>query len=112
MKKSRANSARVLRAAKRPRQTWRPRRSRLERLEDRRLLAVVQVDTAADVSDGTTTSIAAPLAAPGADGKTSLREAIVAANNTTGADEVTFDPAVFTETAGVPDAPIVLGRRS
>ena len=40
------------------------------------------VDTANDVSDGTTTSIAALLANKGADGKISLREAITAANNT------------------------------
>ena len=40
------------------------------------------VDTANDVSDGNTTSIAALLAGKGADGKISLREAITAANNT------------------------------
>ena len=85
------------------------KRLKLEPLEQRRLLAVVHVNTAADVLDGDTSSIANLIGSPGADGKTSLREAIVAANNTTGADEVTFDPAVFTETAGVPDAPIVLG---
>jgi hypothetical protein len=43
-----------------------------------------------DTIDGDTTSIAALLAMPGLDG-ISIREAIVAANNTPGADEITFD---------------------
>ena len=80
----------------------------VEPLEARRLLAVVQVNTPADVVDGTTTSIADLIASPGSDGKISLREALIASNNTLGADEVTFDPAVFTETDGKPDAPILL----
>jgi hypothetical protein len=44
--------------------------------------SILTVDTTSDVSDGTTTSIAALLASKGADGKISLREAITAANNT------------------------------
>ncbi|MCA9205063.1 MAG: right-handed parallel beta-helix repeat-containing protein, partial [Planctomycetales bacterium] len=43
---------------------------------------VVYVDTAADASDGDTSSVTALLANRGADGKISLREAIVATNNT------------------------------
>ncbi|MEX2317370.1 MAG: proprotein convertase P-domain-containing protein [Pirellulales bacterium] len=70
------------------------RRLALEPLEDRRLLAVVEVSNATDVNDGTVTSIAALIAAPGADGGISLREAILAANNTANSggvpDEIHF----------------------
>ena len=83
-------------------------RLRFEPLEARRLLAVVQVNTNADVVDGDTTSITTLQAAPGVDGKISLREALNATNNTPGADEVTFDPSVFTETNNQPDARIDL----
>ena len=56
----------------------------VEGLEDRCLLSgSVTVSTTNDVVDGTDTSIAALIASPGADGKISLREAIIAANNTT-----------------------------
>lgn len=58
----------------------------LEQFEDRRLLATVTVNTTSDVSDGTTTSIAALLTSPGTDGVISLREAIIAANNTANVD--------------------------
>ena len=51
---------------------------RCEHLEDRRLLAVVTVDTPLDVIDFN-------------DGKTSLREAIFATNTVPGADEIRFD---------------------
>ncbi|MBI2480128.1 MAG: hypothetical protein HYV60_16310, partial [Planctomycetia bacterium] len=51
------------------------------------------VDTTSDVSDGTTTSIAALVAAKGADGKISLREAIEAANATAGTDRIYFNIA-------------------
>jgi Calx-beta domain len=67
--------------------------SRLQRLEDRSLLSggpILVVDTAADVRDGNTSSIAALLANKGADGHISLREAILAANNTPGADRIQF----------------------
>jgi len=43
---------------------------------------LVVVDTTNDVADGTTTSISALVNNKGADGKISLREAIIAANNT------------------------------
>ena len=46
------------------------------------------VNTTADVVDGATTSIANLLASKGADGKISLREAIIATNNSGGADGV------------------------
>ena len=51
---------------------------RVELLEDRRLLAVVTVDTDLDVVDFN-------------DGVTSLREAIFATNTVPGADEIVFD---------------------
>ena len=54
---------------------------------------VVVVDTTNDVNDGNTTSIAALLGSRGADGKISLREAILAANsspNVGGPDEIRF----------------------
>jgi trimeric autotransporter adhesin len=54
---------------------------------------IVVVDTVSDVADGTTTSISALGAARGADGRISLREAIIAANNT--ANGGTPDTIVF-----------------
>jgi CSLREA domain-containing protein len=51
---------------------------------------VVTVTTTADTVDGTTTSVAALLAAPGGDGAVSLREAILAANATGGAQTIRF----------------------
>ena len=53
----------------------------------------VVVDTASDVDDGDTSSIAALVSNRGADGFISLREAITAANNTTGTDTINFDIA-------------------
>ena len=66
-------------------------------LEPRNLLATVVVGTAEDLVSPTanTSSIAGLIANDGGDG-ISLREAIVAANNTDGADTVTFDESVFT----------------
>ena len=52
------------------------------------VLATLTVSTTADVVDGNTSSIAALLGAKGADGSISLREAIIAANNTAGADQI------------------------
>lgn len=65
---------------------------RCEHLEDRRMLAIVTVNTVADVVDFT-------------DGVTSLREAIFATNTVPGADEINFDfrfdgPAVILLTEG------------
>ncbi len=54
------------------------------------LAEAVTVDTLNDVLDGDTASIAALTTNPGADTVISLREAIIAANNTAGADDVTF----------------------
>ena len=56
--------------------------------------ATVTVDTTTDVVDGNTTSIATLLTTTGADGKISLREAIIAANNTPGADTIQFSSAL------------------
>jgi hypothetical protein len=51
------------------------------------------VDTTSDVSDGDTASIAALVSNRGADGFISLREAIIATNNTVGTDTIAFDIA-------------------
>ncbi len=54
------------------------------------------VDTASDIDDGDTSSIAALLASKGNDGRISLREAIIAANNTANGntpDKILFDIA-------------------
>ncbi|WP_425395590.1 choice-of-anchor Q domain-containing protein [Aeoliella sp.] len=66
------------------------RRLRIESLEDRRVLAAVVVTNNLDTINGDTSSLAALEATPGEDG-ISIREAITAANNTPGADEITFD---------------------
>lgn len=66
--------------------TFNCRPLRLEALEERRVLAVVTVDTLVDSVDL-------------ADGVTSLREAIFAANTVTGEDTIRFDPTL---TAGGP----------
>ncbi len=68
--------------------------------------AALFVDTTSDTVDGTTTSIANLLAAKGIDGKISLREAIIATNNTAGADTI-FLPAgsyVLSRTGASEDA--------
>ncbi|MEZ5729493.1 MAG: hypothetical protein R3E48_16775 [Burkholderiaceae bacterium] len=49
------------------------------------------VTTTADTADGDTSSVQALLADRGADGRISLREAIIATNNTAGANEIYFD---------------------
>ena len=59
------------------------------------MLATLTVDTAEDIVDGDVTSISALLGDPGNDGFISLREAILAANETAGADDVTFDVSLF-----------------
>src|SRR5262245_32654840 len=66
------------------------RRLAVELLEDRRLLAMVTVTNTSEVVDGNTTSISNLIANKGADGTISLREAIDAADNTSGGDEVQF----------------------
>ena len=59
--------------------------------------ALITVDTTSDASDGDTSSISTLLADKGADGKVSLREAIIAANNTANgsaaADRIQFNIA-------------------
>ncbi|MCO6046806.1 hypothetical protein NG895_23150 [Aeoliella sp. ICT_H6.2] len=69
---------------------FRNRKLRLEPLEDRRVLTSVVVTNNLDTVDGDTSSLAALELTPGDDG-ISIREAIEAANNTPGADEITFD---------------------
>ncbi len=53
--------------------------------------AVVVVDTTSDIIDGDISSIGNLITSPGADGFISLREAITAANNTNGLDEIHFN---------------------
>ena len=66
-----------------------------ERLEPKNLLAAISVGNATDVSNAPdTSSITALMANDGGDG-ISLREAIAAANNTTGEDTITFNASVF-----------------
>jgi Ca2+-binding RTX toxin-like protein len=74
---------------------------RLESLENRQLLAAdVTVGNINDIVNGTTTSIAALISSPGADG-ISLREAILAANATNGANSIEFAiPGTITLTQG------------
>ncbi|TWT90476.1 hypothetical protein Mal64_08660 [Pseudobythopirellula maris] len=74
----------------------RRRNLKMESLEDRRVLAAVSVSTTLDIldNDSDTSSIAALISTPGSDGEISLREAILAANNTTnvsGNDVIDFD---------------------
>ncbi len=56
------------------------------------------VNTALDAVDGNTSSITDLQNTPGADGKISLREAITAANNTSGLDTICFDPGINSDT--------------
>lgn len=70
--------------------------------------ATVTVTSTADTADGNTTSIAALITTPGPDGKISLREAILAANNTAGADTINFNiigsgvKTIFLQTVKLP----------
>jgi hypothetical protein len=70
-------------------------------LEDRRLLSTVAVSTTQDVVDGTVTSTAALIQSPGSDGKISLREAVLAADNTSGSNEIDIPKGVYNLTSGV-----------
>src|SRR5690606_555000 len=54
-------------------------------------LGVFEVTTTADTSDGDTSNVLALLADPGADQAISLREAIAAANNTSGSQTINFN---------------------
>lgn len=83
-------------------------------------IGVLTVDTTDDTADGNTSSIAALLADRGADGRISLREAILAANNTANGvspDEIRFDIAgagphtisVTTDLPTITDAVVIDG---
>ncbi len=74
-----------------------PRRLAAELLEDRRVLAAVTVGNALDVVNGDTSSITALIGNAGGDG-ISLREAILAANATPGADNIGFIPGLTGQT--------------
>ena len=58
------------------------------------MLALVTVDTPLDITDGDVSSLEALARARGLDGQVSLREAILAANNTPGQDAVQFHPSL------------------
>ncbi|RMF42235.1 MAG: DUF4347 domain-containing protein, partial [Planctomycetota bacterium] len=69
------------------------------------LLATVTVTTTSDTNDGDTSSINNLLITPGADGAISLREAILAANNTAGSDTIAFNiPGVGPHTIALASA--------
>ncbi len=70
------------------------RRLQSELLEDRRMLATITVTNALNVANGDTTSIGTLIGADGGDG-ISLREAIIAANNTVNAPIGTPDVINF-----------------
>lgn len=59
------------------------------------LLQTLAVTTTNDIIDGDTSSISNLLTSPGDDGTISLREAIIAANNTTGADDITLGAGTY-----------------
>ncbi len=72
----------------------------------------VVVDTINDLVDGNTASIAALLANKGADGKISLREAILAANNSIGTNTIKFNvkgTISLTSTLTITDTVIIDG---
>ena len=62
------------------------------------VLQVLAVDTTADVLDGDTSSISSLLFNPGGDGAISLREGIIASNNTAGADQIVLAAGTYTLT--------------
>src|SRR5262249_31762621 len=70
------------------------RRSQIEVLEPRHLLTAVTVTNNLDIVNGNVTSISNLIATPGADG-ISLREALLAANATAGADTITFAESLY-----------------
>ncbi len=67
----------------------------MEALEDRWVPSTVTITNLTDVVDGATTTIDALINNPGTDGTISLREALTAANNTTGPSTITFDSTQF-----------------
>jgi predicted outer membrane repeat protein len=96
---TRLSTRRLQSSGRRPPSSYRPR---CEMLEARNLLAAVMVTEVTDDRDGDTSSIAALISRPGGDG-ISLREAILASNNTTGTNSISFD-------RGTSGAPILLSH--
>ena len=73
------------------------------------LAASVTVNSTTDVADGDTSSIANLIANPGADGVISLREALLASNNTPGPNLITFSIGTGLQTINITSAlPAVL----
>lgn len=67
------------------------------------LLATLSVDTTNDILDGDTSSVSALLSNKGSDGLISLREAIIASNNTPGADDIFLSSGTYTLAIGSGD---------
>ena len=67
------------------------------------------VDTTGDVLDGDTSSVSALLANKGADGFISLREAVIATNNTTGADTILLGSGTYRFTNSLQDEDLAAG---
>jgi Dockerin type I domain/Right handed beta helix region/Immunoglobulin I-set domain len=67
-------------------------------LEPRCLLATVTVSTTKDIVDGNTTSIPNLISHPGKDDAISLREAVIAADNTPGNNEIDIPAGAYTLT--------------
>ena len=64
------------------------------------MVEALAVSTTNDVVDGNTSSVANLLATRGADGEISLREAIIATNNTVGYDAIFIPTGTYTTTIG------------
>jgi len=94
-KKTQHNSKKTSSKRRRRRKQTNAYGTNFESLEERKLLAAITVGTAADLVDGNTSSIANLIASPGTDGAISLREAIAAAESTSGLDTITFDASTF-----------------
>lgn len=84
-------------AVPRPARLGPTRSPRIETLESRHLLAVIAPTTFFDEVDGDTSAIGALLASPGGTG-ISLREAVLAANNTPGSDLIQLSAGTYSLT--------------
>src|SRR4051794_32108483 len=77
------------------------KRAAIEALEERRLLTIpvvtaITVNTFTNVVDGNTDSLSLLNTSPGADGKISLREAILAADNTAAPSTINLTHGTYT----------------
>jgi len=81
-----------------------------ESLEERRMLSAVTVGNNLDVVNGNVGSIANLLSSNGGDG-ISLREAILAANNSSGPDQIVFDNSLANQTINIQLGNLVINER-